>query len=67
MAEQTKKYIIGRPVNGITINGREYVRNDKDELMLFDSENEAKAFLAKHGVTDLESQGIEILLDEDDD
>lgn len=41
---------IGRPINGITINGLEYVLDDKGEVMLFTDIPAAKAFLREHGI-----------------
>ena len=58
------KYIIGRAINGITINGREFVLDEKNELMKFDSEAEALQFLKDNGIDNPEDCGIEILLDE---
>lgn len=55
------KFVIGRPINGITINGREFVCDEKNEPMLFDSEDLALAFLKENGIDDPEAEGIEIL------
>lgn len=54
-------WAIGRPINGVTINGLEYVLDDEDELMLFDSIEEAKEFLRENGIDDdeIEAEGIE--------
>lgn len=54
-------WAIGRPINGVTINGLEYVLDDEDELMLFDSIEEAKEFLRENGIDDdeIEVEGIE--------
>ena len=41
--------IIGRHINGITINGLEYVLDDNGEYMVFETEEKAKEFLFKHG------------------
>jgi len=43
------KVIIGRPINGISINGLEYVMNGDDTMMYFDSIEEAKAFMIRNG------------------
>lgn len=40
-----EKYIIGRAINGITINGREFVLDENNEVMKFDSDDAARAFL----------------------
>ena len=44
---------IGRPINGISLNGLEYVINDDGNIMTFKSELEAKTFLREVvGLTD---------------
>lgn len=57
------KYAIGRPINGISINGLEYVMDDDGELMTFASEEAAIAFLNQNGISadDIEDFGIEIV------
>lgn len=52
--------IIGRPINGISLNGNEYVEDDAGQLMVFPSEDAARDFLKAHGVTDddIEAEGI---------
>lgn len=54
------RYAIGRPIEGITINGNEYVLDDDGELMTFDSEEDALDFLKACGLADddIEEQGI---------
>ena len=56
------RYAIGRPIEGVTINGNEYVLDDDGELMTFDSEEDALDFLKACGLTDddIEEQGIVI-------
>ena len=44
-----KKYTIARAVDGISLNGKEYVMTDEGDIMLFSSEKKAYAFLEKHG------------------
>ena len=46
------KFVIARAINGITINGREYVCDEKDEPILFDSEDLALAFLKENNLFD---------------
>jgi len=45
---------IGRPIGGITLNGLEFVLDDKGDVMLFDDEDAAKEFLRSHGYKDNE-------------
>lgn len=40
--------IIGRPINGISINGLEYVLDASGEPMVFANEEAAKKFLMEH-------------------
>ena len=56
------RYVIGRPIEGITLNGNEYVLDDDGELMTFDSKEDALGFLKACGLTDddIEEQGIAI-------
>lgn len=56
------RYAIGRPVEGVTLNGNEYVLDDDGELMTFDGKEDALDFLKACGLTDddIEEQGIVI-------
>lgn len=58
------KFVIARAINGITLNGREYVCDEKDEPILFDSQDLALAFLKEKGIDDPEDFGIDILEEE---
>ena len=57
------KWAISRPRNGISLNGREYVCNDRNEVMLFYAEVEALAYLNTQGYNkaSMEREGIEIV------
>lgn len=52
--------VIGRPINGISLNGNEYVLGDDGNPRLFSNIVEAKQFLAEKGKTevDIEAEGI---------
>lgn len=55
-------FIISRAVGGITLNsGREYIANDDGKIMTFLDMIEAKKFLARHRITEMEiiAQGME--------
>lgn len=41
--------IVGRPINGIGLNGLEYLLGANDEVIKFEDEAQAKAFLEEHG------------------
>jgi hypothetical protein len=45
------KIIVGRAINGITINGFEYLQNGKGEIVEFDTEQDAREFLFSKGTT----------------
>ena len=46
--------IVGRPINGITINGLEYISDGDNGVKKFKDEEEAKKFLNDNGITDFE-------------
>jgi len=46
------KVVIGRHINGITINPLEYLLDEDEEPMIFESEEIAKDFLKEKGFTD---------------
>ena len=56
------KYAIGRPIEGIALNGNEYVLDEDGKLIIFGSEDDALGFLKANGFTenDIEEQGIVI-------
>lgn len=60
LRRRQRRYIIGRPINGITINGLEYILNVDGDEIIFNSIEEAKEFLAGFdiGETEIEAQGI---------
>ena len=43
---------IAKPVNGITINGNEYVLDDNGKAKTFKDEKTARLFLHQHGISD---------------
>jgi hypothetical protein len=45
------KYIIERPINGISLNGNEQLLGEDGEMLLFKSEAEAKQFIVDMGNT----------------
>ncbi len=49
---------IGRPVNGISLNGDEFLLDDDGNVMEFDSVENAKEFLRANGV-DLTDEEME--------
>lgn len=54
------KWVIGRPINGISLNGLEYVCNSEGYTIHFDSPEEAYEFLRFHKYTTerIENEGI---------
>lgn len=47
-----KKIIVGRHINGITLNPLEYLLDDEGDPMTFESEEKAKEFLAEKGFSE---------------
>lgn len=54
-----KAWVIGRPINGISLNGLEHLYSD-GFIATFDSEEEARIYLHLKGYTDedIEKEGI---------
>lgn len=40
-------YTVARPINGISVNGFEYLYNEQQQLMTFNSKDEAIDFLSR--------------------
>lgn len=45
----SKAVIVGRPINGISINGLEYLMDDEGAYKIFDDIDAAKKFLMENG------------------
>lgn len=56
----TMSFLIGRPINGVSLNGNEYVLGDDGNPRVFTDMVSAKQFLAGKGLTelDIEAEGI---------
>lgn len=52
------KVIVGRHVNGITLNDLEWLQNEDGSIRIFDSEDHAKGFLRSEMVTDEEMEWL---------
>ena len=50
--------IVGRYINGISLNGLEYLKNDADEVIFFAGVEAAKVYLREHGVTEDEMEDM---------
>lgn len=44
---------VSKPINGVTLNGDEWLLDDNGEVMKFETKEDAVVFLKKHGVTDI--------------
>ncbi len=56
------KAIVGRPVDGITLNGElEFLLDDSGEIRVFDSPEQAKSFLIANGVDTEELRHMTIM------
>ena len=51
--------IVGRYINGISLNGLEYLKNDADEVIFFAGVEAAKVYLREHGVTEDEMEDMQ--------
>ena len=51
-----KKYAISRGINGISLNGREFVLDENNDVMLFATEREAVRFLFENGYQNTEAE-----------
>ena len=58
LEEAPKPVIVGRCINGVTINGLEYLQNDDGEVLYFKGITAAKDYLREHEVTDEELEDI---------
>ena len=58
LEEAPKPVIVGRCINGVTINGLEYLQNDEGEVIYFKGIAAAKAYLREHEVTDEEMEDM---------
>ena len=54
------KVLIARPIEGIPLNGNEYVVDDHGYAILFDTEDKAREYLYENGFSDelIEDCGI---------
>lgn len=52
---------VGRPVNGISINGLEYLLNEDGDTMRFANKPQAIIFLKANGLTDEQIEGFRFL------
>ena len=50
---------IGRAIDGISINGLEWLLDDDGQTLKFESRNEAKDFLRDNGFDDLSDEELE--------
>ena len=52
------KIFVGRYINGITLNGLEYLLDDKGEIRLFVDENQVLEFLKQNGFSDADIEDL---------
>jgi hypothetical protein len=62
-----KKIIVGRPINGLSINGLEYLLDDKGEIMRFDTAEAAREYLFSQGMPLCLIHGDYFIFEEDGD
>lgn len=47
-----KRIVVGRHINGITLNPLEYLLDEEGDPLIFESEGSAKKYLAEKGFTE---------------
>lgn len=57
---------MARPINGVTINGKEYLRDENDEVITFNSPQEGIDYLIFNGMSLNEIKGSDIEAEEYD-
>lgn len=57
-----KRWTIGRPINGVSLNDLEYLCDNAGRQLMYDSEESARADLRRYGYSDkrIEDEGIVI-------
>lgn len=50
---------VGRAIDGISINGLEWLLDDEGQTLKFESRNEAMSFLRDNGFDDLSDEDLE--------
>lgn len=55
-----KKFAISRPIEGISLNGDEYLLDENDDIMTFETEKEAIDFLKDKGFNDDDISSLNI-------
>ena len=59
--------LVGRPINGITLNGLEYLLSeDGTNVLRFQNEDTAQSFLRVHGVTDEQMEWMRFIETEEE-
>lgn len=59
-------FVIGRPANGITINEIEYLLDNNDKKLLFDTPEDARTFLEEKGYSEYEIEEFFLIINDDD-
>jgi hypothetical protein len=56
-----KPVIVARAINGITINGLEYLLDNDREVIVFSTKAKARQFLIDNGLTSREIRSVQFL------
>jgi hypothetical protein len=56
--------VVARPINGITINGLEYLLDDDGKSIVFAGQREAEAFLLSCGISEDELRNMHFIEEE---
>jgi hypothetical protein len=57
--------MVARAINGISINGLEYLLQPDGNVMTFSSKEEAVECLKEHGVSDAEIESFEFIVEDE--
>lgn len=60
MTNTMTRFTVARAINGISINGNEYLLDESNEVMKFDTEGGAILFLKDNGYTNEEIEALTI-------
>ena len=58
-------YKIGRPINGISLNGLEYVLDNQGQIKTFKTEKKAKDFMFANGITQEDFDNCAYIIQQD--
>tara|TARA_B100000424_G_C22921224_1_gene490137 strand:+ start:1533 stop:1721 length:189 start_codon:yes stop_codon:yes gene_type:complete len=58
-------WCIGRHINGLSINGDEYILDENNDLKTFENQEDALSFIGVESMDELEDSGIFLVSEEE--